>query len=304
MNLTPLEDRCLTGLAEGRPFSGGDPGDPEIWLEFCLRAALDASARIRDLNHAGSTSPQTKADGSPATEFEREIEDGIRASMAAFAPEASMVGEESGGELRTSGYSLAVDPIDGTWAFLTQTESHAITLNLFHDGAPMVGVVANPMAGEIAYHRVSGVPRLIRLGFPGQDNQATSLPLVTPSNDKILVHLQPNPGGRNLAAGFYQAWESGEIRMVRSAGGSPAWALVEAAKGHFTYVNRWSRRPVEPWDLVGGVEIVRRAGGDVTNLHDQPIDTLQHSGPFVAGLSAHSREAVAGILRASMKEIP
>ena len=89
--------------------------------------------------------------------------------------------------------------------------------------------------------------------------------------------------------------------MVRSPGGSPAWALVEAAKGHFIYVNRWDRRPAEPWDLVGGVEIVRGAGGEVVDLEGAPIDTLRHSGPFVAGLSESGRETVCRIAGASLE---
>jgi hypothetical protein len=50
------------------------------------------------------------------------------------------------------------------------------------------------------------------------------------------------------------------------------------------------------------VEIVRRAGGDVVDLHHQPIDTLLHAGPFVAGISPNARETVVRILRANMKE--
>ena len=302
MELNPLERRFLTRMLEGYSFASGDPGDLESWMEFSLHAALSAAARVRDLNHAVGIHSKLKADGSPATELEREIEDRVRGDLSRFAPNARMVGEESGGEMGSAGFSVAMDPVDGTWAFLTQTESHTVTVNVFRDHLPVVGVIANPATGEVAYHGPEGPPRLVRLGLMGRPAQATNLPLRPPPEGKTLVHLHPNPSAGAMAAGFYRAWEEGVVQMVRSPGGSPAWALVEAAKGHFIYVNRWNRRPAEPWDLVGGVEIVRRAGGEVVDLEAAPIDTLSHSGPFVAGLSETGRATVSRIARAALEE--
>jgi fructose-1,6-bisphosphatase/inositol monophosphatase family enzyme len=301
MKLNSLERRCLDRISAGNSYTPRNSQDLEAWLEFSLHSALLAAVRVRDLAHAFEISAELKADGSPATALEREIEDRVRADLGSFAPEARMVGEESGGKMGSSGFSVAVDPIDGTWAFLSQTESHTVTVNVFRDEVPIVGVIANPATGEVAYHGPDGPPRLIRLGFLHQDSAATDLPLQPPREDKILVHLHPNPRGGDLAAGLYRAWSEGEVSMVRSPGGSPAGALVEAAKGHFVYVNRWDRRPAEPWDLVGGVEIVRRAGGEVVDLEGAPIDTLRHSGPFVAGLSERDRSIVCRIARVALE---
>jgi fructose-1,6-bisphosphatase/inositol monophosphatase family enzyme len=304
MELNPFEWRCLDRILTGHSFTSESSEDLGAWLEFGLHSALLAALRVRDLTHAVGITAELKADGSPATELEREIEDRVRADLDGFAPGARMVGEESGGEMGPSGFSVAVDPIDGTWAFLSQTENHAVTVNVFRDEVPVVGVIANPATGEVAYHGPDGPPRLIRLGLLNQDAAATDLPLQPPREEITLVHLHPNPRAEALAAGFYRAWGDGEVSMVRSPGGSPAWALVEAAKGHFTYVNRWDRRPAEPWDLVGGVEIVRRAGGEVVDLEGAPIDTLRHSGPFVAGLSEEGRATVRGIARVALEMEP
>jgi len=302
MELNPLERRVLDRMLKGYSFASGDPGDLEAWMEFSLHAALSAAARVRDLNHAVGIDAKLKADGSPAVELEREIEDRVRADLSQFAPDALMVGEETGGEIGSSGFSVAMDPVDGTWAFLTQTENHTVSVNVFRDRLPVVGVIANPATGEVAYHGPEGPPRLVRLGLLGQPAQATNLPLRPPSEGKTLVHLHPNPSAGAMAAGFYRAWEEGVVQMVRSPGGSPALALVEAAKGHFIYLNRWNRRPAEPWDLVGGVEIVRRAGGEVADLQGKPVDTLSHSGPFVAGLSERGRATVSRIARDALEE--
>jgi fructose-1,6-bisphosphatase/inositol monophosphatase family enzyme len=304
MELNSLERRCLDRILGGHSLAPGAGDDLEAWLEFSLHAAISAAGRVRDLKHAVGIEAELKADGSPATVLEKDIEARIRGDLAVFAPDAQMVGEEGGGKMRSSGFSVAVDPIDGTWSFLSQTESHTVTVNVFRDEVPVVGVIANPAAGEVAYHGPEGPPRLVRLGLFGRAAQATPLPLKHPTNEDILVHLHPNPRGGALAQGFYRAWQEGVVRMVRSPGGSPAWALVEAAKGHFIYLNRWDRRPSEPWDLVGGVEIVRRAGGEVVSLEGEPIDTLRHSGPFVAGLSEEGRATVSRIALAALEKGP
>ena len=83
--------------------------------------------------------------------------------------------------------------------------------------------------------------------------------------------------------------------MVRSVGGSPSWALLEAAKGDFVYVNLWPAPAAQPWDLAAGVTLVRRAGGEVTDLEGNAIDELSHQGPFVAGTTEGARNRVIAV---------
>ena len=74
-----------------------------------------------------------------------------------------------------------------------------------------------------------------------------------------------------------------------------------AARGKFTYVNQWSERPAEAYDLAAGVLLVREAGGDVTDLEGQSIDSLRHSGPFVAGVDAEVLRKVTQIAREAIR---
>ncbi len=87
------------------------------------------------------------------------------------------------------------------------------------------------------------------------------------------------------------------MRMVRSPGGSPAWALLEAAKGSFVYVNLWSKRPAEAFDLAAACLLVRGAGGEITDLDGTPIDLVSHAGPFVAAVDEDHRRIVAELVR-------
>ena len=95
---------------------------------------------------------------------------------------------------------------------------------------------------------------------------------------------------------LYDGWASDRVSMVRSPGGSPAWAMLEAARGRFVYVNMWSQEPAEPFDLAAGALIVRGAGGEVTDLGGQPIDAVTHRGPYVAAVDSRARAEILALV--------
>ncbi len=277
---------------------GGDPAlEERAWTTFVLRTVLLAGRRVR----AGTPALlRLKGDGSPSTELERQVEEEIGAALGAFAPEAVLVGEETGGRLGAARWALSVDPIDGTWAFLSHTETFSVVITLFRDGRPYLGVVGSPLLGEVGYAVAGGTTRLVRLDLFGEGDEACSLPLADRDPQKVLVHLHPSPAGSRLMAAMFGAWARGRVRMVRAPGGSPSWGLLEAARGHFTYVNEWARSPADPWDLAAGVLLVNGSGGAVVDLDARPIDPVGHRGPFVAGVSPEHRARVVEIAREAL----
>lgn len=302
MSLSEIETAVLAAHRRAESSRVAGEGTPDAWLEFGLTTLLDSGRRVRQARLA-PFDVDYKGDGSPVTRLEDAVEKEVIARLKEFAPEAVVVGEETGGVLPDSGLALAVDPIDGTWAFLGRTESIATTLAVFSDGIPFIGIVSNPATGEVAY-AVEGEPtRLLQLSLYGEEDQALELPLPGSGRGPILVNLQPARRGLPVMATLYDAWEGGDVRMVRSPGGSPAWALLEAAKGSFVYANLWSKRPAEAYDLAAGVLLLRGAGGDVTDLDGQPIDLVSHSGPFVAAAYADHRHAVTELLRKAIHEV-
>jgi fructose-1,6-bisphosphatase/inositol monophosphatase family enzyme len=104
-----------------------------------------------------------------------------------------------------------------------------------------------------------------------------------------------------LVSDLYEEWRKDGLNMVKLPGGSPSWAMLEAAKGSFVYINLWSKRPTEPYDLAAGVMLVRGAGGDVTDLAGISIDALDHKGPFIAGINEEARNKVAAIARDTLE---
>ncbi len=301
MPLTPLESASLESYRAARDLAPRTADEIADWTRFGLRAMLDAGRPLR-AGRLGASGVEIKSDGSPVTRLELEIEERLAESLAAFEPDATLVGEELGGDLSNRGWSVAVDPVDGTWAFVSGTETFTTTLAVFRDGVPVLGMVSNPATGEIGYAAAGGPTRVLQLSVFGEDDRACTLPVPRADPGPVLVNLHPGRRSGPLVAALYEAWASNHVRMVRSPGGSPAWALLEAAKGSFVYVNLWSNRPASAYDLASGCLLVQGAGGEVTDLDGRPIDLVSHAGPFVAAVDEDRRRIVAELVRAAARD--
>jgi fructose-1,6-bisphosphatase/inositol monophosphatase family enzyme len=301
MSLTPLEQSALESFRQGE-FPPQPTGDARAdWVNFGLAIGLHSAQLLRSSGpNVDVEEVDLKSDGSPVTDLDRRVEDMVRSVLADFHPETTIVGEEGGGELPSNGPAVAIDPVDGTWAYISGTGTAATTLAVFTDGAPFLGVVSNPTTGEIAYAVQGEDARLIQLAVFGESDAAHRLPLGGADPSKALVNIQPSLKAQPIVKALYEAWDQRHIQYVRSPGGSPVWAMLEAAKGRFCYVNLWSERRAEAFDLAAGVLLVRAAGGEVVGLEGAPIDSVRHAGPFVAGVHAAVRSSVLEIVRGSI----
>ena len=276
---------AINGHRTGAPLELPQIAGETTLTHFGLRLLLDAGRLVREQRSTLDRSDVAlKADGSPATHIEEEIERRLREWVSDLDPEAVVVGEETGGELPRKGAAIAIDPIDGTYAFLSDSETYCTTLAVIRNGDVVLGMVSNPVTGEIAYANAGGGARLVRLTLFGEPDESIELRAAKIMEGPMLVDVHPSRTAAALMSELYRAWESREVDMVRSPGGSPSWSLVGAARGHFVYVNSWSKRPAEAYDLAAGTLIVREAGGDVFDPNGLPIDGLRHTGPFIAGL--------------------
>jgi myo-inositol-1(or 4)-monophosphatase len=297
MTLNHLEMASLEAFRSGQEAPGRRDSTTDAWIGLGIVQLLAAGRHLRDARLALREHVELKEDGSPTIVVEQEVEARLAEALAEFAPNAAVVGEETGGVFPTEGLAVAIDPVDGTWAFVTGTETFTITLNVFRDAEPLVGLILNPTTGELGYASRQGGSRLLQLSLFGEPDAAVSLPIRPADEAKILVNVNPSRLGAGVVSALYNAWRGNEVQMVRSPGGSPSWALLEAAKGSFVYVNLWAQRPAEPYDLAAGVLLVRGAGGEVTDLDGRPIDATRHAGPFVASIDAAARAKVSVIAR-------
>ncbi len=297
MTLNQLELASLEAFRSGSPAPEGVSGETDAWIRFGIVQLLIAARELRSAQLALLENVEIKEDGSPTVLAEKQVEVRLREALAEFAPNAAIVGEETGGLFPSSGLAVAIDPVDGTWAFVTGTETYTTVLTLFRDGAPLLGFILNPTTGELGYALAGGSSRLLQLSLYGEPDAAISLPATFENQAKVLVNVHPSRAAAGLVHGLYDAWRRNDVQMVRSPGGSPSWALLEAAKGAFVYANIWATRPAEPYDLAAGALLVRGAGGEITDLDGRPIDATRHEGPFVAGIDDAACATVVAIAR-------
>jgi myo-inositol-1(or 4)-monophosphatase len=307
VTLTKLERACIDAHRKGNGTdaaigtTGGTTGGESEWLRFGLSVLLETGRMVRGMRLLPmDEAVRFKPDGSPVTALEHRIETFVRERLTDFRPEAGFVGEESGGTLPPRGFAVALDPVDGTWSLVNRTETCTTGLAFFHDGEAFLGMVLNPVTGELAYAARDTGTRLLQISLFDEDDAAFPLPGERLPPRPLLVNLQPSRDAQAVVGGLFEAWREGGVNMVKLPGGSPLWAMLEAAKGSFVYVNLWSRRAAHAYDLAAGIMLVRGAGGDVTDLAGKPIETTDHRGPFVAGVDQEARRKVAAIVRKSL----
>jgi len=240
-----------------------------------------------------------KDDGTIVTDLDSSVEDYAHRQFRRAFTHINFLGEETGGCLSDTEPSVALDPIDGTRSFIAQDSTNAVSLSIFKNSRVILGFVMNPATGEIGYSLKDSPTRLIQLSCFGEEDSARELPSVKndPHAGRIRVNLQPGRGHRKYEKLLKDAWHERRINYVKSAGGSPALALLEAARGYYVYVHPWESKPATPFDLSAGIHLVENAGGRVIRADNRPVEAVGHRGLFIAGTDPSHLSKVLDILR-------
>ena len=226
--------------------------DIEVAL-FAARAGVEAVRGGIDSN------PRTHLKGAvnPVTQIDVDAERAIRAAIGAKLPGDLILGEEGGGPDWQSARVWIVDPLDGTVNFIHGVPHVCVSVALWDDGRPLVGViidverndeyVASAGNGAHVNGRVMTVSEtlsiddsLIGTGFP-YDRQQRANSYVTVVGDVL------------------------KSAMAVRAMGSAALDLAWVARGYLdAYWEYGGSHGLKPWDIAAGVLLVTEAGGQVT----------------------------------------
>ncbi len=230
--------------------------------------AVDEGARrlVRGRGHLGTL--VAKGDRDFATAIDVEVEQAIRRVLAEAAPGIPFLGEETGGPSADSGPIWVLDPIDGTVNFARDSPLCGISLALVIGGLPRLAVVDLPLLGE-RYVAAEGVGAFLN----GQPLAVASRPLrdaVIGFADFSVGRDAPveNPLHVRLMATLARTCL--RVRVL----GSEALDLAWTANGRFDAAIMLSN---QPWDVCGGVLLVREAGGIVCDLDGSEHDLRSES---------------------------
>lgn len=217
-----------------------------------------------------------KNDATPVTVADREIENRLRALIAAKFPTHHIVGEEYGGEV-ARGYSWVIDPIDGTKSFATGIPLYGVLVGLLLDSRPVSGIIDFPSLDE----RWTGDGQLTTLN--GESCRSSGCKRVSEAR---LCMTDPGmfAGAKNHVLEALTA----AVQIIRF--GTDAYGYALLASGHADLVIETG---LKLHDVTALVPILEGAGATVTTWTGAPI-TATFRGNIVASAT---RELHADVLR-------
>ena len=226
--------------------------------EQALAAAVDAARAAGEVAlkyYHGGFEVTLKPDLTPVTQADREAEQIIVEVLTRAVPGAGFLGEEfgaQGGQERR----WIIDPIDGTRNFVRRIPVWATLIALEEQGEIVVGVVHNPVTGELyTARRGSGA------WLNGEPLRVSTLAEL---GDAQLLHADLGL----LRRGGY--WD-GFVRLIdatarqRGFGDYLGYGLVSEGKAEI-----YLEVDLKPWDLAPCKLLVEEAGGRFTDFDGRP----------------------------------
>jgi myo-inositol-1(or 4)-monophosphatase len=189
---------------------------------------------------------QTKSDGTVQTPADVAAEKLVRRRAAAVLPEAGFLGEETYQPVAASGLLWVCDPLDGTTNYLRGLPIWGVSLAIFRDASPLVGVVHMPLLRETFSASL------------GNGARCNGLPILVSSSDGVQFSDVYSISSRHWAD-YALAGIPSSLRCL----GSCAYHLSLLASGRMVGV--WEHNP-KVWDIAAGVLLVREAGGTAVGM--------------------------------------
>ncbi|MGF7228696.1 MAG: inositol monophosphatase family protein [Candidatus Saccharibacteria bacterium] len=118
--------------------------DTDTLLQFATTMAQDAGDIMRDLFFEHDKGTQIKADNSPVTKADTEINQLLIERVNAQFPECGVLGEEASDRQTNQRDVWVCDPIDGTAGFILGIPTAMFSLAFVRDGVPIIGVAYDP----------------------------------------------------------------------------------------------------------------------------------------------------------------
>lgn len=234
-----------------------------------LQTALEAAAKAVQIIRDGADGTlDIRSKGRPnnvVTQVDVSSERAIRETILAAYPGHSILGEE-GGLVGSGPYRWVIDPLDGTANFARGLPHYCVSIGLEHEGEGLVGVVANPLTGDV-YRAERGA------GCLKNDRPASVSGCRTVADAYVSVSFGADEGA---------LWDallrrSHTLRRL----GATALELAWVAEGKLDAYIGFGQGA---WDLAAGRVLVAEAGGAVKLFDDGKSCIAASSGALLEEL--------------------
>jgi len=198
------------------------------------------------------------------TQYDVAVENFLKEKFSEAFTDFNIIAEESDNKNVAFNNSIIIDPIDGTTNFVNGLVHCAISVGVYKDKKPYIGIVYNPILEQLYFAEVGKgaflngqkisvnqnhelMTALMATGFPytGATNR-DDLAFVIKNLETILPKCQ-------------------DIRRL----GSAALDLCMVAAGNY---GGYYEINLKPWDVSAGIIILVEAGGKVTNIEGEAFN--------------------------------
>lgn len=246
----------------------GNELDPAI-IAFALRLSEVAGDILRK-RFRQPIMVDRKADLSPVTLADREVEDTLRRMIEDTFPAHGIIGEEFGDIRDEASYQWVIDPIDGTRSFLGGYPLFTTLISVVRDKQPQLGIIHQPILRERWFSLKGGTatlndkPAIVRgcKSLADAVVATTSVDYFTPAQGEAFQHLKKHCAHTVLGgdAYAYAMLACGQMDVVVDAG-------------------------LKPFDYCALAPIIEGAGGVMTDWQGKKI-TLGCDGRVLACANA------------------
>ena len=236
--------------------------------------ALDTASKIALQYFRQPVTVEVKADASPVTIADREIEQVIRSLITERFPGHAIYGEEQG-QTSGEGGTWVIDPIDGTKSFLLGNPLFGSLLGFVEDGMVNAGGLSMPALNEVWFADRSGPTT--RNGIPCHTSDCQDL-----ANASLLTS-SPDFFNREEYGAFETL--SKQIQYRRFGGDCYTYAMLAGG-----WVDLVVESALYPFDYLPLVPIVEQAGGIISDWQGNSLG-LSSGSQVIAAATPQLHEA-------------
>lgn len=204
------------------------------------------------------------------TDVDKETEQFITNRIRSQYPAHKLVGEEFKEHSieDDTGYVWVIDPIDGTMNFVHQQINFTISIGVFKDGKPVIGLILDVM-NDTLYHALKGNGAYIDdTKLPALTNATLETSLIG-MNPKWMTH-------HNISEPFIElAKKSRQTRNYGSAALEFAYVAAGRLEGSVFF-------RLSPWDFAAGMVLIEEVGGVITNALGEEL-SITRNDSVIAG---------------------
>lgn len=223
------------------------------YIDFAHYLA-DEARRISLAYFRTSMNEEWKNDASPVTVADRQIENCLRALIAAHYPDHAILGEEEGAS-GDSPWRWILDPVDGTRSFMAGFPVYATLIALCYEDTPLVNIIDMPALDE-RFAAVAGT----QTTFNGQTVRTRQRPLAK----ALLYSSAPDMFDR----GQFARREALARLCAQSRYGGDAYLYGMLAAGWIDIV---IEADMKVHDFMPLVLVVQQAGGVISDWQGKPL---------------------------------